>query len=260
MATSNKIRDVALRNKGIYLKSFPEIKSIIMIVITGGSKGIGRALIEVFAKEGKNIASCSRSTDSLLAMKKEVEAAHGVKVYVQTADLSVEEDTQTFIDFVKRIGEPIEALVNNTGVFLPGSIHEEPAGNLRKMIDTNLYSAYDVTRGLISNMMERKAGHIFNICSIASIVAYANGGSYAISKHAMLGFSKCLREEMKSFGVRVTSVMPGATYTNSWEGSGIEPARMSSSEDIAEAVLMCWKLSDRSVVEDLVIRPQLGDL
>jgi len=235
-------------------------KNITMIVITGGSRGIGRALVEAFAKEGKNIVSCSRNAEALHSMKQEVEQKYGVNVYVQTADLSVAEDTQTFIGFVKRVGQPIEVLINNTGVFMPGSIHDEPEGNLRKMIDTNLYSAYDVTRGLIGQMMEQQSGHIFNVCSIASLVAYANGGSYAISKHAMLGFSKCLREEMKPHGIRVTSVMPGATYTDSWEGSGIDAGRMSTPEDVAEALIACWKLSDRSVVEDLVIRPQLGDL
>jgi NAD(P)-dependent dehydrogenase (short-subunit alcohol dehydrogenase family) len=91
-------------------------------------------------------------------------------------------------------------------------------------------------------------------------MAYANGGSYSISKFAMYGMSKVLREEMKSFGVKVTSVMPGATLTASWEGADIPPERFVKPEDVAIMVLSTYLLSDRAVVEDLVIRPQLGDL
>ncbi len=231
-----------------------------MVVVTGGTKGIGKALVEAFARENQSVVTCSRSSEALSDLKNSVEQQYGVKMYVQSANLAVKEDTRKFIEFVKRIGKPVDVLVNNAGVFLPGAIHSEPEGTLRQLIDTNLYSAYDLTRGLVNGMVERRHGHIFNICSIASITAYAHGGSYAISKHAMYGFSRCLREEMKPHGVRVTAVLPGATYTASWEGAGIEEDRMSSPEDVAGAVLMCWKLSGRSVVEDLVIRPQLGDL
>ena len=98
------------------------------------------------------------------------------------------------------------------------------------------------------------------MCSIASFTPYANGGSYAISKFALLGFSKVLREELKTEGIRVTSIMPGATWTDSWSDSGIAPERMMASEDIAEMIWAAYSLSSRAVVEDLILRPQLGDL
>ncbi|MBT1712581.1 SDR family oxidoreductase, partial [Fulvivirgaceae bacterium PWU5] len=91
---------------------------------------------------------------------------------------------------------------NNTGFFVPGEIASEPDGTLESMINANLYSAYYTTRGLVQIMKERRSGHIFNICSIASIKAYSNGGSYAISKFALLGLSKCLREELKQDNIR----------------------------------------------------------
>jgi short-subunit dehydrogenase len=145
-------------------------------------------------------------------------------------------------------------------VFLPGSIYNEEPGTLEKMINTNLYSAYDVTRGLIGDMIAQKRGHIFNICSIASIKAYPNGGSYAISKHALYGFSKCLREELKDKGLRVTSVMPGATLTDSWAGVDLPEERFSKSEDVAEIIWAAYHLSPLSVLEDIILRPQLGDI
>lgn len=231
-----------------------------MIVVTGGTKGIGKAIIDRFAKQGFAVATCARNFQDLQNLKTEIESNYGTEVYIQSANLSVREDTHEFIRFVNRIEKEVKVVVNNAGVFLPGSIHNEDAGSLETMIETNLYSAYDITRGFVGDMMKRKEGHIFNICSIASITAYPNGGSYAISKHAMYGFSKCLREEMKEHGVRVTAVLPGATYTASWEGVGLPKNRFSTAEDVAEMIYSAFEISKRSVVEDIVIRPQLGDL
>jgi short-subunit dehydrogenase len=128
------------------------------------------------------------------------------------------------------------------------------------MMETNLYSAYHLTRQLIKQMMARNSGYIFNICSIASLVAYPNGGSYSITKFAQLGMTKVLREEVKEHGIRVTAVMPGATLTASWAGVDLPAERLMKPEDVAEAVFSAFSLSKQSVVEEIVIRPQLGDL
>jgi short-subunit dehydrogenase len=109
-------------------------------------------------------------------------------------------------------------------------------------------------------MIQKGVGHIFNICSIASLNAYANGGSYSISKFALFGFSKNLREELKPKGIKVTSVMPGATLSASWDGFDIDPNRIMEVNDVAEMILAASKLSSMAVVEDIVMRPQLGDL
>ena len=231
-----------------------------LIVVTGGTKGIGRSIVEKFSKEGFTVATCARNEDDLDDLKKSVEEAYGNKVMVNVADLSRKEDVKSFIEFVRLTGKQVEVLVNNTGKFVPGTVHEEEDGVLESQIETNLYSAYRVSRGLIPDMKKKKAGHIFNMCSTASIMAYGNGGSYCISKFAMYGMSKVLREELKEHGIRVTSVMPGATLTASWEGADIPPERFMKPEDVAEMVFTTYMLSDRTVVEDLVIRPQLGDL
>jgi short-subunit dehydrogenase len=98
------------------------------------------------------------------------------------------------------------------------------------------------------------------MCSIASIKAYPNGGSYAISKFALLGFSKVLREELKDKGIRVTAILPGATRTSSWDGVDLPDERFMKSEDVAETIFSAYSLSKRSVVEEILIRPQLGDI
>ncbi len=174
--------------------------------------------------------------------------------------MSLESEVRAFGRFVNEVTNNVEVLVNNAGLFIPGSIHEEEEGALRKMIDTNLYSAYHLTRILLPNMMAQRKGHIFNMCSTASFVPYVNGGSYCISKFALLGMSKVLREEMKEYGIRVTSIMPGATFTASWEGTDVPEDRFMHPDDVAAAVWNAYEMSDRTVLEEIIMRPQLGDL
>ncbi|MFM9841111.1 MAG: SDR family oxidoreductase [Cyclobacteriaceae bacterium] len=231
-----------------------------LIVVTGGTKGIGRAILERFAQAGFDVVTCARKTDELDKLKETFETKFKVKAYVQRADLSDKNQMKTFSDFVNGLNRPLDVLVNNAGYFLPGSVLDEAEGSLESMINSNVYSAYYTTRGLAPAMKKNKSGHIFNMCSIASIKAYPNGGSYAISKFALLGFSKVLREELKEFGVRVTSILPGATRTASWDGVELPDDRFMKAEDVAETIFSAYSLSSRSVVEEILIRPQLGDI
>lgn len=232
-----------------------------LIVVTGGSKGIGRAVIEKFVAQGFDAVTCARHEPDLLAMKADLEKMYpGSNIYIRQADVSVSTEAKSFAAYVLSLQRPVEVLVNNAGYFVPGDISTEPEGNLERMISANLYSAYHTTRGLVSKMKGLRSGHIFNLCSIASFQAYENGGSYAISKFALLGFSRCLREELKGDNIRVTAVMPGATKTRSWEGAGIPDDRFMRVEDVADTIFSAYSLSPNSVVEEIIIRPQLGDI
>ena len=230
-----------------------------LAVVTGGTKGIGRAIIERFAAADFDIATCARKEADLSELKSAIEKKHLVKVTTFTADMSNKEHIQQFAEKVKQL-QPVEVLVNNAGYFIPGSVLDEADGALESMINTNLYSAYHLSRQLVPTMRALKSGHVFNMCSIASIMAYPNGGSYAISKFGLLGFSKVLREELKAHGVRVTSVLPGATLTASWDGVDLPDERLMKPEDVAETIFSAYSLSKQSVVEEILIRPQLGDL
>jgi len=128
------------------------------------------------------------------------------------------------------------------------------------MLEVNLFSAYHTTRALLPKMKTVKDGHIFTICSIASLAAYPGGGAYGISKYALLGFTKNLRHELKEYGIKVTAVIPGAVYTDSWKGSGVSEQRIMEAEDIARLIYSASQLSPQAVVEEIVVRPQLGDL
>lgn len=230
------------------------------ILVTGGTKGIGRAIIERFAKEGFDIMTCSRNEKELASLQSDLESRFpSIQVLTVQADLSKKEEVDKLAAAVKAVAIP-DVLVNNTGVFLPGAIHDEPEGNFELMMQTNLFSAYHLTRALVNEMIARKSGHIFSMGSIAGMTAYPNGGSYAVSKWAMLGMTKCLREELKPHQIKVTSILAGATYTSSWEGVDLPIERFMSAEDVAESVWGAYNLSPRTVVEEIIIRPQLGDI
>jgi short-subunit dehydrogenase len=232
-----------------------------LVVVTGGTKGIGRAVIEKFASQGFDIATCSRTASDLEELKQVIKKDFPrVNVHIKQADLTSKDEVNSFCVFVNDLRSPVDVLVNNAGYFISGEIATEPDDTLEQMINANLYSAYHTTRGLLPAMMNRRAGHIFNMCSIASFTAYPNGGSYAISKFALLGFSKCLREEVKTFGLKVTAVMPGAVLTESWEGTEHPADRFMKADDVADAIYAAYSLSPNSVVEEIVIRPQLGDI
>lgn len=230
------------------------------ILVTGGTKGIGRAILEKFARENFDVVTCARNEQDLNALKTDfVQKFPEIKVFTFQADLAIKEELDRFVQAVKAFVIP-DVLVNNTGVFLPGTIHDEPDGNFELMIQTNLYSAYYMTRALVKEMIVRRSGHIFSMGSIAGLTAYPNGGSYAVSKWAMLGMTKCLREELKPHQIKVTSILAGATYTSSWEGVDLPIERFMSAEDVAESVWGAYNLSPRTVVEEIIIRPQLGDI
>lgn len=236
------------------------------IVITGASRGIGKAIAEKFAREGHNLLLCSQSAHALYQTFEKLQLLYpGLVIKAKPANLSDKKDVQEFAGWVMQElknfpSGKIDVIVNNAGKYLPGQVYNEAEGTLEEMIDINLYAAYNLTRALIPKMIEERQGYIFNICSIASIQPYKNGGSYGISKFALLGFTKNLREEMKEFGIRVTAILPGAVYTDSWAGSGLPPERFISAEDIASTVFNCSQLSPSATVEDIIIRPQNGDI
>ena len=231
------------------------------VVITGASKGFGRAIAETFAAGGHHLFICSRNEiDLYRAMEELMTRYPDIKIKAKARDISVKEQAIDFGEWLLANAYNIDVLVNNAGRFIPGSIHNENEGVLEEMMQTNVYSAYHLTRTLLPAMIKRKSGHIFNICSIASLNAYHNGGAYSISKFALHGFSKNLREELKPHQIKVTSVFPGAAYTDSWSGSGIDPNRIMESNDIASMIYAAACLSPQACVEDIIIRPQLGDL
>lgn len=232
-----------------------------LVIVTGGTKGIGKAVAERFLEGGFDVITCARNDKDLFSLHTEMQTRFpSAQLIYKVADLSIRADVNDFIAFIQSQNRPVAALINNTGVFIPGQVHNEADGTLEKTIETNLYSAYHLTRGVLGGMMEQKKGHIFNLCSTASITAYPNGGSYCISKFALYGMTKVLREEMKPHQIKVTAILPGATLTNSWQGTDLPVERFIDAKDVAEAIWSAFSLSPGAVIEEILIRPQLGDI
>jgi short-subunit dehydrogenase len=230
-------------------------------VISGGTKGIGKAVVYEFARNGFNIATCARSNKDLELLAKDFKADFPeLSLLTVVCDVAVKKELESFSRKVNDTFGKTDVLVNNAGIFMPGQIHNEEEGVFETQIDINLAGAYHLTRFLLDGMMKQKSGHIFNICSTASIVPYVNGGSYCISKFALLGFTKVLREEMKAHNVRVTAVLPGATFTGSWSGTTLPSSRFMRPEDIASAIYNAYSIGETAVVEEILIRPVEGDI
>ena len=226
-----------------------------VVLVTGASRGIGRAIVERFAREGCTVVACARGQERL----DELQAALP-DVDCRSCDMRDDGAVDALaLEVLARHGR-IDLLVNNAGAYRPGQISTEDNAALLDMLQANLFGAYRLTKRILPGMVERREGMVLNICSTASIAAYPNGGSYSIAKHALHGFSRNLREEMKPHGVRVVAMLPGATLTASWDGVPLPPERLMPVEDVAEMAWSAWAMSARTVVEDIVMRPQLGDI
>jgi len=223
------------------------------VFISGASKGIGLATALRFYAEGFRVGISARGQKALDAANIAMPDA-----FVYQADMADKAAVQSLAARINTDMGPLDVLMNNAGIYMPGEMHSEEDGHFERMMATNLNSAYYLTKGVLPAMKEQRRGTVFNIGSIASIEPY--GGTYAITKHALLGFSRVLREEMKPHGIRVVTVMPGAVRTASWDGTDLPDERFMPAEDIASIIWDTYRLSDRTVIEEVIIRPQLGDI
>ncbi|HLU94329.1 MAG TPA: SDR family oxidoreductase [Membranihabitans sp.] len=232
-----------------------------VVVITGASKGIGRAIAENLAGEGYDLALCARSEEGLHSLKEGLSASSSEsKVITMALDVRDRNALSTFAGMVLKEFGRIDVLINNAGVFVPGNIMDETEETYDRIMQTNLDSAYFLTKSILPSMIGRKSGHIINMCSVASIQAYPNGGSYAISKHALHGFGKTLREEVRKYGIRVTNILPGATWTESWDGVNLPQDRFMDVRNVAHIVHSAIHLDPNTVMEEIVLRPVQGDI
>ncbi len=230
------------------------------VIVTGASKGIGRAIALAFAVEGCRLILCARNLDKLEGFADEIKQQFPqTSVETFAADLSEKSQVTNFGNFCLGFGSP-DIVVNNAGIYLPGSCINEEEGFMERMMALNFYSAYHLTRSLVPYMIKASKGHVFNICSVASLKAYPGGAGYSISKFALDGLSQNLRHELMPHGIKVTAVFPGAVFTDSWGDFDNSQLRIMEAADIAKMILAASKLSAQAVVEEIIIRPQLGDL
>lgn len=230
-------------------------------VITGATKGIGRAVTFEFMKHGFNVAVCARTEKDVKQLKSFLEKKFpGQQVIAVACDVSDKKQLKGFAGLIQKSWKHTDVLVNNAGLFISGNAYRAADNALEKLMEVNLYSSYYLTQYLVKEMMQKKSGHIFNLCSVASIQAYPGGALYGITKYALDGFSKNLRHELMPYNIKVTAVYPGAVDTNSWAGSGIPAKRLMPAEDIAKLMYAVYDTAEQTVVEEILIRPVKGDI
>lgn len=232
------------------------------VLITGGSRGIGLSIAKKFLQENHPVILIAQNEAYLNQLKKTLSETYtNVDIITLAIDLKNKSEIQQKLDVLfSDTSIQIEVLVNNAGIFSPGELMSEEEGVLEDMLAVNLLSAYHLTRKVVPNMRSHQSGHIFNISSVAGTQAYANGGSYGISKYALEGFSENLRFELRKEGIKVITVVPGAVWTDSWASSGLPEERFIKTEDIANMIYQAYSCSGNSMIERIVIRPQEGDI
>lgn len=233
-----------------------------LVLVTGASQGIGAAVAEAFAERygaDARLALVARSAEKLEGVAASCRA-HGATAEVFACDVTNDAAVAAMAGAVcGRLGVP-DVLVNNAGAFRPGGVLDMTATDFRADVEVNLTSAFLVTHAFLHEMVARGSGDVFFVASVASIKGYPRGVAYGAAKHGLLGLARSLREETREHGLRVVALLPGATYTDSWAASGLPPERFMPPEDLAGLVVALHRLTGRTVVEEVLLRPQLGDL
>jgi NAD(P)-dependent dehydrogenase (short-subunit alcohol dehydrogenase family) len=232
-----------------------------VVLITGASQGIGAAIAKVFAKEvpGVRLALVARNDKNLTIVARAC-AKLGAKAETFLCDVSDEAAVAAMAGAVTSRFGGVDVLINNAGVYAGASFAETKVADFDRIVSANLRSAFLVSREFLPVMLKRKSGDIFFMSSIAGLGAYPNGAAYCAAKFGVTGLAKVLRAETKGTGIRVCCVHPGATWSPSWSKSGVAEERIMPAADVARTFLDVWRLSRSTVVEEIVLRPEQGDV
>ena len=231
-----------------------------LVVITGASRGIGSAIAQRFAQEPESrLVLIARTVSDLERVAKrctEFGACAEVCPLNVTEPDAVDGAARRI---VAQHGAP-DVVINNAGLFRPGALINTSVAEFRDQVDVNLTSAFIVTRAFLKPMIRQTAGHIFFIASVASLQAYTGGAAYCAAKHGLLGLARVVREETKEHCIGVTTILPGAVRTPSWDGTDLPDERFIGAKQIADTVVCAYRLNPRAVVEEIIVRPLLGDI
>jgi len=229
-------------------------------VVTGASQGIGRAIAEAFAeRDAAKVALVARTESKLEAVAASCRERGGTPLVLPT-DVTDDAAVRDMAAAVREEWGPPDVLVNNAGMFTYAPLDELTVDGFREQLTVNLTGAFAVTTAFLSAMRDRGSGHLFFMGSVASLMAYPGNAGYCAAKHGLRGLARTVREETKDEGLRVTTVLPGATDTPTWEGADIPAERLMPPADVAQSVVNAYHLSDRTVLEELLLRPQEGDV
>lgn len=223
-------------------------------LVTGGSRGIGRAIALRLAAMGAAVAICGRDAKALEATLTELEKLTSA-AFAQVADVTRAADVQKLAQKTETTLGGVSILVNNAGIGLFGPAQEKSEEDWDRVMDTNLKSVFLVSRAVIPSMIRRGGGDIINISSLAGKNTFAGGGIYCASKWGVQGLTGCMAEDLRNYGIRVSAVCPGSVATE-FSGSGKkDPTKALTAEDVAHAVAMLATQRDGSFISEVQMRP-----
>lgn len=230
-------------------------------LITGASKGMGKAIAQQLAAQSYNLVLCARNVTDLNNLAAELQILYpNLSIYTFSADCEDIEQVKKIAKFTQEQVGNLDVLINNVGLFIPVSLLDDHTDSLTRLINVNVYAAHYLSTFFGKKMRDHKSGHIFNICSVASLKPMPNSGPYTVSKFALLGLTKVLREELMAHNVKVTAILPGATRTDSWAGTDLPDDRFVAPEDVASIIVNCLNMSKGANVDEIIIRPLKGDI
>jgi NADP-dependent 3-hydroxy acid dehydrogenase YdfG len=223
-------------------------------LVTGSSRGIGKAIAVKLANLGASVAICGRDASTLESTKRELEAT-GAKVISHIADVGKAADVAALVPAVEKNLGAITILVNNAGIGLFGPVQDKTEEEWDRVMNTNLKSVFLVCKAVAPLMIQRKKGDIINISSLAGKNTFAGGGIYCASKWGLQGLTGCMAEDLRGHGIRVSSVCPGSVATE-FSGRGPKDAsKVLTANDVAHAVAMIALQGPQSFISEVQMRP-----
>jgi NADP-dependent 3-hydroxy acid dehydrogenase YdfG len=223
-------------------------------LVTGASRGIGLAISRRLGQIGASVSLSARD-ETRLQKVADTFRAQGISAFIVPADVTHSAEIATIVQKTEHALGPIEILVNNAGCGYFGPSHEASEGNWDTVLDTNLKSVFLLSKEVARGMIQRRAGHIINIASLAGKNAFAGGGIYCASKWGLLGLTQCMAEDLRPYGIRVSAICPGSVATDFSPHQGKDPRKMLQAEDIAHAVESIVTQAPQSFISEILIRP-----
>lgn len=222
-------------------------------VVTGGTRGIGRAIAARLAEEGARVAICGTTQESVDAALAALTPRE--RIWGMPADVSKLGDVQRFISAVRQRFGAIHILINNAGAGVFRSVADLSPDEWEHMIGLNLSGAYYCSHEVLPIFRQSGGGDVINISSLAGKNAFAGGAAYNASKFGLNGFSEAMMLDHRNDGVRVSTIMPGSVDTQ-FGGNQVNSGSWKiAPEDIAEMVVMLLEMPRRTTISTIEVRP-----
>lgn len=227
-----------------------------LAVVTGASRGIGKAIALALAEEEMDVIIFGRDVNALEKTQAEIKSKN-VRCEYFSGDVGDEKFVHMSIKKIIDIYGKVDHLINNAGIGIMKKVIDASLEDFKKQVNVNLFGVFNLTKAVLPKMIERRSGSIINIASLAGKNSFIGGSMYSSTKHALLGFAKSLMLEIREYNIRVATICPGSVDTD-FNTGGIDPrskGEILKSEDVAQAVLSIINLPVRALMSEIDLRP-----